>query len=200
MPLTSSVKKPAAKAPAPKKPVAKKAAPAKKSTAAARPAPLRFDAPSDFKPYFCEVRFKTGEDALISPVGFKASRVKGRWDNQEAPRFDLKEYDVPTLLGIMSRLSAVTFAPNVLRRLPANTSFLLILRVNRRSADNSLAIIMKAAAMSNSAGKLRWFKEKADPVYRRLRRSVRILPSAFVDTQLPPSRRRSKKDSDSDEE
>ncbi len=188
MPISTPVKKtttdkPAAKAAATKTHSAKASAPA-------RPAPLRFDAPSDFKPYFCEVRFKTGEDGLISPTGFDVSRVKGRWDNKEAPRYNFKDYDIPTLIGIVSRLSAITFAPNVLRRLPANSSFFLVLRVNRRSADNSLAIIIKAAARSNSAGKMKWFTDKADPVYRRLRRAARILPSAFVDTQLPPSRRR----------
>jgi hypothetical protein len=174
-----------AKTPA-KKPVARTAA----KTRGAASAPPRFDAPSDFKPFFAEVEFSTGTDGLIAAGSVEVSRVRGKWDNTEAPRYKMSEYDQATLVAVACRLSSVTFASNILKRLPGETRFKLIVRVSRRAADNSLASTIREAAMSNAAGKLRWFKEKADPTYRRLRRANRILPSAFVCVQLPPIKRR----------
>ena len=58
-----------------------------------------------------------------------------------------------------------------------------------------------AARYVNDAGKWKWYTDKADPIYRKLRRAAKVLPSAFVAVQLPPSGRRTKKsDEDSSED
>jgi len=200
-------KKPAAAPAAKKAPARKTVAPtpgkkpvAKKKAAPARaPAPV-FEAPADFKPAFFEVAFSVGEDGLMAPQSLQASRVKGRWDNAEARRYDLREYDVNTLIGIGTRLAYVTYAPNILKRLPANTSYGLVLRVSKRASDGSLAARVVAAKYQLESGKWKWYSDKADPIYRRLRRVSRPLASGFVDVQLPPSGRRSKKSSDESED
>lgn len=185
-------------------PAAKKAAPAKKApakkTASGRPAPITFEAPADFKPAFVEVTFGVGADGLIIPSSVSANRVRGRWDNAEAKRFDLSEYDQITLLGIATRIAYATFAPNVLRRLPAGTKYFLVLRVAKKSVDGSLTARIVAARHQAEGAKWKWYSDKADPVYRKLRRIGKLLPSAFVEFQLPPSGRRSKKSADEDSE
>jgi len=191
---------PAAKKPAP----ATKKAPAKKTAGAAkrpRPAPITFEAPSDFKPAFFEVQFAVGEDGLMVPASFGAKRVRGRWDNAEAKRYDMAEYDPVTLLGIATRFAYITFAPNVAKRLPAGSKFQLVLRVAKKAADGTLTARVVAARYVNDAGKWKWYTDKADPIYRKLRRAAKVLPSAFVAVQLPPSGRRTKKsDEDSGED
>lgn len=165
--------------PAAKKPAAKRS-PVKKIT---------FQAPSDFKPCFIEVMFKMGKDGLASPQ-YKVTRIQGRWENPDAKRFDMLEYDAQTVLAMMSRLNGRLFAPNILRRLPANSSFKLILRVSKRSADNTLMASVKEAARlivkEGAKPKWKWYSDKKDPIYRKLRSANRFLAGAFTKIQLPP--------------
>jgi hypothetical protein len=198
--MAIAAKKPAAKTISTKDVVpAKKGFPAKKTGTAAKkapskkPKPLVFKAPVDFKPFFLEVAVQTGTDGLFSPVGFSATRIRGNWDNPEAKRYDLATYDVPTLAAIGMRLSSVTFAPNILKRLPINTKFKLILRVSKKAATGGLMASVKFLAMSNEAGKMKWIKDVKDPTRRRIRRANRVLASAFLAVQLPPSARKVKK-------
>ena len=168
-----------------KKPAARKA-PAKKIT---------FQAPSDFKPCFIEVMFKMGKDGLAGPQ-FKVTRVRGRWDNPDAKRFDMLEYDAQTAMALMCRLNGRFFAPNIVRRLPANSSFKLILRVGKRTADNTLMASVKEAARlivkEGAKPKWKWYEDKKDPIYRKLRSANRFLAGAFTKIQLPPSGRQKK--------
>lgn len=203
--------KPAAK-PAAEKPAApvKRGFPAKstgaaKKTAVARPPKLLFDAPADMKPAFFEFEFTTGTDGLMIPESVQMARVKGKWDNADAPRFDMREYDAATLVATATRIAAVTFAPNVAKRLPANTAFLLIIRASKNSATNALNAAIRFgrhADASQAKLKWKWFEDPKQevwgPVWRRLKRASRLLPSAFVSVQLPPSKRRKAAD-DSDE-
>jgi hypothetical protein len=51
--------------------------------------------------------------------------------------------------------------------------------------------------MKAEGKKAKWFEDKKDPIYRKLRKAARVLPSVFINAQLPPSgRRTSKKDAD----
>lgn len=196
---------PAAKAvPTKAAPAAKKGFPPRKAgakAAPARPAYPRFDAPSDFKPFFLDVTFNSGADGMIIPNEIKALRIKGKWETAENPRYDLAEYDVATLVGIASRLSSITYAANLLKRLPLDSRFKLIIRVSKRAADGSILVGVKAGAMSApGSAKMKWIKDNTNPVYRKLRRCNRLMPSAFVDVQLPPMKRRGKKaEEDGDE-
>ena len=189
-------------------PVAKKVFPGRKKppikkpgTGIARPAPLRFAAPSDFKPFFAKIDFRTGTDGLISPEGFEMIRYRGRWDNENAKTFDMSIYDPQTVLAVATRLSAVTYAPNVLKRLPADTAWSLIIRVGKRAVDDSLMTVIKQGSVTKDGdadGRKRWYKDIKNLVYRRLRRFNRVGPSAFINVQLTPALR--KKSDKSDDE
>jgi len=183
-------------------PVVKKTFPAKKAggAPAAKRAPqpkLLFKAPVDFKPAFFEVEFRVGKDGLIHPSKFDVQRVRGKWDNAENPRYNLADYDVVTYAMIAARLSSVTWAANVAKRLPALSSFGLVLRVAKRANDGSLATRIVATRQLVKVGeksKWVWFDmakpaHKADLNWRKLKKAARFLPSAFVNVQLPPSKR-----------
>jgi hypothetical protein len=95
---------------------------------AARPArkPLpTYEAPADFKPHNVEVSFKTEKDGLIGSQ-FKAVRVNGTYpfddptNIDERKKFDMSGYDVPTVLGIQGRLSAVLYRSNAEKKFPAD--------------------------------------------------------------------------------
>lgn len=187
------------------------------ATAARSSLPI-FEAPADFTPHFLEVVVRTEKDGLFS-TRIKATRYKGRYDPnaEDKKKSDLESYDQETLRGIMARLSAVTFKPTndnkyptspreraELKgsfRLPANTSFKLIMRVGRRSADQALTVgikEIKQGMKKNGVLKAVTLKN-TDPVYRMLRRATRFLPAAFANVQQPPAKRRTKKSTDSDE-
>lgn len=170
---------------------------------APRPPKITFQAPSDMKSCFVEFMFRTQEDGLIGPA-FKALRVKGNWTNEEAKRFDMMEYDAPTVAAIISRLAARTFATNITKRLPANTAFKLVIRAGLRKADDTILSGIKSISkqVKLKSGKTTWKElvDKTDPVYRKIRSCGRFLPGAFVSMQLPPSTRRSKKGDDEDTE
>lgn len=179
-----------------------KASKASKSSAKKKPAKITFKAPSDMKPCFVELMFKTQADGLIGPQ-FKAIRVKGNWTNPEAKRFDMMTYDAPTVVAIIARVAARTFAAGVAKRLPANTAYRLVIRAGKRAADNTLMGGIKSTAVlakSEKTGKSRWkeLTDKTDPVRRKLRSISRLIPGAFVNMQLPPSGRQ-KKEIDTDD-
>jgi hypothetical protein len=211
-----------------KKGGAKKAGAKKKAPRAPSPsAPKKFTAPSDFRNAVIDLKFATGADGLIVPT-FQVERVKGRkWEDPETKRFNMMEYDATTVVGMFARMSAMCFAANIEKRLPAKARFRVILRVGKRKADDSLMVRCIAAARlgkSAKTGKAKWFwfsmdknhektvtvtlesgkkkQEKrmiVDPVYTKLRRSVKHLAGAFINIQLPPSGRRPKKQEEADE-
>lgn len=152
-----------------------------------------FKAPEDFKPHFITVKMKTEKDGLLSS-SIQVTRYNGRYDPNadDKKKFDVATYDQKTVNGILSRFAMVTFITNVAKRIPANTVYQTLLRVNRKSADGSLSVLfkgMEVATKSAKTGKVKMVAlEKTDPVYRRFRKAARILPSAFKDVQMPPKR------------
>lgn len=170
--------------------VAKKAGKSKR-----KPLPT-FAAPKEFKPHFLEVFVKTEKDGLLGSAA-KATRYQGRYDPQaeDKKKADLASYDPTTLIGIVSRLSAASFATNPTKRLPANTPFRILMRVNRKSADGSLSIGIKEIAAGVPKNGVMKYKglDKKDPYYRKLRKAARILPAAFKAVMMPPKRVRGKK-------
>lgn len=200
----ATLKKPAAKAAPAKAPrsaaAAKKTFPAKKtvSTAAStRPPRPTWPAPSDFKPAFYEFMLKTDEFGLVTAGSISGSRFKGRWDRETPVKYDLAEFDAATLTGFAMRFSAGVFAANPTKRIPPNASYRFVLRVSKKSADDTLSarFVLIGMKLANSK-KTNWFEDKKDPVYRKLRRCARVLPSAFVAAQLPPQKRSRKEAAD----
>lgn len=161
---------------------------------------VTFAAPGDFRPCFLEVTFRTGADGLISQS--QVLRVKGRWDNPEAPRFDMKDYDAMTQAALMARLGGRYFATNPEKRLTAKSQYFLVIRVAQNKTEGTLRARVAACAKfikSEKTGKLVrvWFNKekeahKKDPIFRKLRSVNRFLAGAFTGIQLPPSRRKAK--------
>lgn len=188
-----------------KTPAVKRGFPARKTGAAAgpkkvRPPKITFDAPADMKPCFIELMFRTQEDGLIGPK-FKSTRVRGNWTNPEARRYDMMEYDAPTVAAMISRISARTFSTNIARRLPANATFRLVIRAGKRAADDTILSGVKSIARltkSVKTGKSAWkeITDVKDPVRRKLRSVSRFLPGAFVNIQLPPTGRKPKEEAE----
>lgn len=187
------------------------------STATRSALPI-YEAPADFTPHFLEVVVRTEKDGLFA-TGIRATRFKGRYDPnaEDKKKFDMAAYDQTTIMGIMARLSAVTFKPTNENkypkspkeriglkgsfRLPASTSFKLIMRVGRRSADQALMVGIKQIkqGIKKNGVMTAITLQNDDPVYRLLRRATRFLPAAFANVQQPPAKRRTKKTTDSDE-
>jgi hypothetical protein len=186
-----------------RKPGAKR--PAKKN-----PLPL-FKAPADFKPHFLLVSVSTEKDGLFG-ADVSATRFLGKFDRDadEKKKSDLAFYDPTTLVGIAARLGAVTFkATNDKKlpispkeradykgaaRLPASTTFEVLIRVGRRVADNALTAGVKQVfqvGKSAKTGRVVYVALlKTDPAYRLIRRVSRVLPAAFLNVQMPPKRTR----------
>lgn len=190
--------------------VAKKtASPAAKKTAAKTPqlSPEQkkklflHKAPVDMKPAFLEVSFRTSKDGLLSPK-IKLDRVKGRWDNPENKRFDMLEYDTKTAVALYARLFAKTWAANPLKRLTANTTFQIVMRVGKQAATGAILtniVAIRRLVKKGETQKWVWFdkvKDKLDPDYRKIRSTRNFLRGAFTEMQLPPSGRQPKKDAE----
>ena len=156
-----------------------------------------WQSPSDFKPHFLEILVRTEKDGLLSP-DCKVIRYQGRYDPEadERKKFLVNSYDMRTVQGILSRLSMVTFINNANKRLPANKTFRVILRVGKRK-DNTITVsyrgLIRLAKLKS--GRIKEVPlEKKDPVYRRFRKAGRLLPAAFSKVLQPPKvSRRSRK-------
>lgn len=166
---------------------------------------------------------RTEKDGLLGNA-IKAIRVNGRYDFEDPAniddrkKFDMAGYDKTTMIGIQARIAAVTFkATNEKKfpvevkgrtevkgamRLPANTTFRIVFRVNRKK-EGILAVLCKQIlqAVKTPSGKVKAVVlDKKDPVYRSLRKCLRFMPAAFKDVQMPPARRRSRKTDEDGEE
>lgn len=184
------------------KPVAKtaKRTVVKKPTSTRPPVPT-WQAPVDFKPFFLEVVVKTDKDGLLAPA-IKATRYQGRYnpDADERKKFDVSTYDQTTLMGILSRLSMVTFVTNQAKRLPANQIYRIVIRVMKKSKDNSIGTRMtqieRITRMKSGRVKSEVL-DKTDLDYRKFRKAFRcILPCAFQSVLLPPKRTRNSRASE----
>ncbi len=179
---------------------------AKKAGGTRKKKPTGFKAPSDFKPAFFEIDFKTEKDGLLGPK-FKVARVKGNWDKPENDRYDLAEYDVATLAALAARLQTKLFVTNVTKRMSPNTRFTIVIRVIAPSGILKLTKLEagKYVESAKTPGKmiLRWFdprkqldlpREKRDPDFIKIKAVKKFLDGAFTQVQLPPSKRRKVKD------
>ena len=157
-----------------------------------------WQAPSDFKPFFAEIVVKTDKDGLLAPV-IRGTRFQGRWkpDVEPKKKFDMATYDQPTLTAVLSRLSMVTYTAGAAKRLPSNQIYRLIIRVMKKSKDNSVGTrliqIDRVKRLKSGRVKLELL-DKMDADYRKFRKAFRcILPCAFKSVLLPPKRTRASK-------
>lgn len=163
-----------------------------------------FKAPADFKPFFLEVFLRTEKDGLLAST-IKAIRYIGRYDPEaeDKKKSDIASYDQATLIGVMSRFAAVTFATNAAKRLPINTTFRVVLRINRKAADESLSVLVKSIAIGGKiakSGRTDYTELlKTDVNYRKLRKASRLLPAAFKATIAPPKKVRGQKVEETEE-
>lgn len=163
-----------------------------------------YKAPEDFKPHFMTVMMKVEKDGLLASA-IKATRYQGRYDPDadDKKKFDVGTYDPKTVQGVLSRFSMVTYVTNVAKRLTPGDVFQVLLRVNRKSADGSLSVLFKGLeqAVKTKTGRMKLKAlDKKDPTYRRFRKAVRILPSAFANVLQPPKRTRGANKKDQDDE
>lgn len=190
----------------------KAAASGAKKAPARKPLP-QFKAPADFASHFLEVRIKTEADGLLG-TAISCIRYKGRYDPnaEDKKKSDMAAYDWATMIGVQARFAGLTFKPtndkkypvspkgrtteNIKgsHRLPANTAFKILLRVNRRKSDQTLSVLVKQiwqGVKNEKTGRVAGVElAKDDPVARMLKRAARYLPAAFKNVQAPPARRR----------
>ena len=182
-------------APAPKLTAEQKA---RRAAAEAKKKLRMHKAPTDMKPFCMELTVRTAKDGMLTPK-IKAERIRGRWDNPDAKRFDMMEYDRFTVAALVSRMGAMLYASNPERRLTPLTSYSIVLRVTARKADGVLVcrvLVAKRTIKKGDKTVWSWFdkvKDKATPDWRKIRRSVQNAGGAFVDCQLPPAGRQPKK-------
>lgn len=154
-----------------------------------------FKAPADFKPHFVTVMMGIEKDGLLASA-IKVTRYDGRYDPEasDKKKFDVSAYDTKTVQGILSRFAMVTYVTSPLKRLPVGAVYQVLLRINRKAADDSLSVLFKGMEVmekSKKTGRQRLVAlDNKDAVYRRFRKAKNILPSAFKDVLMPPKRTR----------
>jgi hypothetical protein len=203
---------------------AKKGFPAKKAGGKAKKAKRKpiptYQAPPDFKPHFLLVQFKTEKDGLLG-TKVQATRYQGKFDREadDKKKSNLGAYDPITLMAVAARIAGVTYKPSNdkkfpasikeradvkgSQRLPASTTFQMLLRVGRKTDGNVLTTSVKdiwQVVMNEKTGRPKLVAlEKTDPAYRLIRKAKNFLPAAFQQVLMPPKRSRKKAD-EGDEE
>lgn len=153
-----------------------------------------WNAPADFKPFFCEIFLRTDKDGLLSP-DIKAIHYTGRYDRNcdDRKKFVMNDYDIRTCMGILSRFSMRTFHTNPTKRLAPNKVYHIVLRVGVKKATGELNILIKEIGVvkkfKSGKNKLEVL-DKADPQAKLFKKAKPILGSAFSKVLMPPKRTR----------
>lgn len=158
-----------------------------------------YEAPEDFKSHFVELCIRTDDAGLFAP-SIKVTAIKGRWENENAKRFDMLTYDPNTAMALVARLAARCFATNEAKRLTPKSAFRIIVRASKKG-DGILSSGVKSIAMlkkSEKSGKTSWkeLTDKADTNRRKIRSVGRFLPSVFVKSLPLPKGKPAKQDTD----
>jgi hypothetical protein len=154
----------------------------KTTTKRAKPIKFVFRAPSEFKSTFIEVVLTTDKDGFIAP-GTIVEAIKGKWDNENAPRYDLVMHDPEVAMTLVSRICMLTYVTNVGKRLPANKEYTILVRVSiSKAKKNEIRAGIKTIWCENAKGKLVEM-DKKDVECRRLRRCGKFLAASFVNAK-----------------
>lgn len=173
-----------------------------------------FDVPADFKPFFLEVIFRTDIDGMLNlHEEFKVNYHRGRYDDDEAKKRDMYEYDPLTVSSLFVRLGMLTYHPTgkigtngTPKRLEPSTVYKAVFRIqarlNKAAGDDAPKILgaslqkvwMSIRVKVDGKTKRRAVElGKTDPYYRLIRKSSAYLPAAFKGMIQPPKRGRKNK-------
>jgi hypothetical protein len=142
-----------------------------------------YEVPEDFKPFFVEACIRTDDAGLFAPA-IKVTAIKGRWENENAKRFDMMGYDPNTAVALVARLAARCFATNEAKRLTPKSAFKIIIRASKKGDNVLSSRVVSIAKLSKSekTGKTSWKElvDKDDLNRRKIRSVARFLPSVFT--------------------
>lgn len=187
---------------APRKPLTLAEQKARDRARRARLAAVTHPAPDDMKAITLELFIRTMHDGSIHPQ-VKCEAIKGRFDNPESKRFDMSIFDPVTVQGIVSRLSALAYATKVERRLPADSVYSMVLAA-RSDKDGNIGLslrqlcyqrmvekpgkkpVKKYVPIVRDAVKLK-AKDENQLVLAKVRRGLKFLRGAFVNSQPIPA-------------
>ncbi len=154
----------------------------RKPAARRKPIKFIFKAPQGMKSCFLDFGFSTAKDGFMAP-GATLDIIKGKWDNENAPRYDMFEHDPQTAAAFIARFNMLMYAANPAKRLPPNKDYQVIVRLSVSTKDGSMRMGVKFAWHSNPKrpdGDLIEFTDKKDPEYRRIRRTGKFLVGAMT--------------------
>jgi hypothetical protein len=144
-------------------------------------------APADFEPHFVLVEYRTESDGLFGGEFTAIRHSTGRFNQHQTDKEkvrDMMTYDVKTAIGIAARLSARTFKTDPTKRLDPNTTYIILIRVGKKSATGELTASVKSVGHLVNGEE---FDLDKDAPQARLIRSVgRFLPEVFKEVQNPP--------------
>lgn len=131
---------------------------------------------------FMTVSVSTAEDGMFVPETAEFS-FKYRPDGLDV-RFLIDSDGVtrlPTKHSVLSKLVAVTYAPNPEKRLPANITFDLQYKIVVTGEKVIRCSLLSAAARKGSKTKT---LDKTHEVFRKIRKSCMLIPICFVDASM----------------
>lgn len=147
-----------------------------------------FEAPGDFKPCLYEVTFKTEADGFLG-AKITAKRIQGSYDKApEKNRRPVHKFDPRTLMGIAARIGAATFVSKPENRLPANSVFTVLYRVGVHAPTGTIRTGIKFVKANMTKNNVTRTVEldRAHPIFKRIRRTTKFLPAAFLTAIQPP--------------
>ena len=166
-----------------KPPKAKKGA--KKAASKRKPLPV-FKPPEDFKACFVRVMLRTDKDGILGDC--KALRYKGRPGTDSEKVLPMASFDARTQIRLAMRIAGKNFIASEKKRLPPNSTAVLLIRVGTKAATGGLTTSIKEVAFAEGKGaKPKTMKNKKSPIYRALRKCNRLLPGAFTTLQPFPA-------------
>lgn len=174
--------------------------------------------PSDFKPFFLEVTFKTEQDGMLNLHNeFQVNYHRGRYDDDEKKKYDMWDFDPKTVASIFARMAPKLFhatgrklvnkaGQEVPKRLEPNKVYRVVFRIIAKKDPNGVheKIIgvalkhvfitkkVKSKATGKSTVKIVELNNK-DPYRRMIAGAAKFMACAFKEMLQPPKGRRPKK-------
>lgn len=135
---------------------------------------IQYKAKSKLCSMLMQVSVVTGEDGMIIPET-ATTRFNYRPDS-----ISVNFAKEPLTQSIVSKLVAVTFAPNPAKRLPAHMQFDLTFKVVVSGEKIIRANLISLTASKNNKSKT---LDKTHEVFRKMRKACALIPVCFVDAE-----------------
>lgn len=174
--------------------------------------------PSDFKPFFLEITFKTEQDGMVNLHNdFQVNYHKGRYDDDEKKKYDMWEFDPKTVASVFARLSPKLFhatgrklinreGVEVPKRLEPNKVYRVVFRVIAKKDPNGvhekiLGVTLRHVFITKRVKNKKTGETTTkvvelntkDPFRRMFAGATKFLACAFKSMMQPPKGRRPKK-------